>query len=489
MRAHPRPLTFFTATTLTAAVLAAIGPGCASGAEPSSSSSGSSSSSSSTSPTACVDGASCDDGDPCTTGDVCSNGVCTATPVACDAPPAPTCISATTLRTSSMPGACAAATCSYPSVDALCTGGCAGGACQVVAAAVSAGFRYTCAVTSAGAAMCWGTNNMGQLGDGSATDSSVPVPVKGLSSGIAAISASYLHTCALTSAGAVTCWGANNGGELGDGKVIYSKTPVAVLGLSSGVASLTSGLDYTCALTTTGGVVCWGFNTFGQLGNGATGDSSVPVPVAGLPPGVIAVTAGENHACALTAGGAVQCWGDNNHGELGNSGTSLGSYSTAPVPVEGLSAGVVAVSAGAGFTCALTITGAVKCWGKSGLTYGSGSPLNGPTPVEVVPPSSGIVALTSGTDAFCAITAGGGAECLGSNVDGQLGDGQTVDSLVPAAVVGLSSGVVALSAGTEYACAITSTGALSCWGNNLGGALGNGTNINVSPVPVPVVGL
>jgi alpha-tubulin suppressor-like RCC1 family protein len=146
----------------------------------------------------------------------------------------------------------------------------------------------------------------------------VPGSVSGLASGVAAITAGQYHTCALTTAGGVQCWGDNTSGQLGDNSTTGSRVPVAVSGLASGVAAIAAGQLHTCALTTAGGVQCWGDNGFGQLGDNSTTGSRVPVAVSGLASGVTAVTAMATSTCALTSAGAAQCWGDNTSGQLGD---------------------------------------------------------------------------------------------------------------------------------------------------------------------------
>lgn len=176
------------------------------------------------------------------------------------------------------------------------------------------------------------------------------------------------HTCAVNSSGAVFCWGSNADGQLGNGTNTKSLTPVPATGLSSGVVGVTAGQDFTCALTHAGTVMCWGSNTTGDLGNGTTNDSNVPVEVldvAGTAPlsGVVAISAGQYFVCALTSAGSVLCWGDNAEQELGPEPS--GFRTGLPNVVTGIPAGMVAINTGAGFACALTSTGVAWCWGEA----------------------------------------------------------------------------------------------------------------------------
>jgi alpha-tubulin suppressor-like RCC1 family protein len=247
------------------------------------------------------------------------------------------------------------------------------------ATAIAAGWWHTCAVTGAGGVKCWGWNYWGQLGNGTTGDSSTPVDVGGLTSGVTAIAAGgdevspggglYSgHTCALTGAGGVKCWGYNWDGELGDGTTSNRATPVRVSGLA-GATAIAAGGEHTCAVTGAGGVKCWGANRWGRLGDGTTTDRPTPVNVRGLTSGVTAIAAGIYHTCALTGAGGVKCWGDR---------------SPTPVDVSGLT-GVTAIAAGYGHTCALTGAGRVKCWGYNDSgQLGDGTASYSPTPVDVV---------------------------------------------------------------------------------------------------------
>lgn len=162
---------------------------------------------------------------------------------------------------------------------------------------------------------------------------SISVDVVGLSSGVAAITAGEYHTCALTNEGGVKCWGDNYWGELGDGKGGEKSIPVDVVGLDSGVTAIAAGQWQTCSLITGGGVKCWGSNWYGELGNGTSGErtyKNTPVDVVGLGNDVVALTAGDWYTCALTAAGQIKCWGYNGYGQLGDGTTT---HRSTPVDV------------------------------------------------------------------------------------------------------------------------------------------------------------
>jgi alpha-tubulin suppressor-like RCC1 family protein len=328
------------------------------------------------------------------------------------------------------------------------------------AVAVTGGIDHSCALSRAGGVECWGYNGHDELGTGNGDNgnSARPVGVSGLSAGVTAISAGVRHSCALTSAGGVKCWGANYGGALGDGTTSRHYEPVDVVGLSAGIEAVAAGYDASCALTNAGGVKCWGSNSLGQLGDGTTVDRLTPVDVVGLSSGVTAIAAGGVHGCALKSAGGVECWG--------------ADYGTTPVGIAGLS-GVTAITAG-GPICALTRAGGVKCLG--------GDPW---TPIDVPALSTGVTAIAADAGHACALTGAGGVKCWGLNDHGQLGDGGMNDRPTPVDVSGLSRGVTAIAAGAFHSCAVLETGGVRCWGANGVGQLGDGTyHRRLTPVDV-----
>lgn len=328
-----------------------------------------------------------------------------------------------------------------------------------------------------------------------ATLTNTPTPMGFVNIGSRAIASGREHTCAITSNGAVKCWGYNGFGQLGDGTTTTRLTPVDVSGLSSGGVAIAAGSNHTCALNSAGAVKCWGSNRYGQLGDGSnwTITRLAPVDVSGLSSGVVAIAAGESHTCAVTSAGAVKCWGANHSNQLGDgiphSGvTGIQAERRTPVDVSGLSSGVVAIAAGAGHTCALTSGGAMKCWGSSGYgQLGEGTNLNRLTPVDVSGLGSGVSAIAAGSNHTCALMSSGAVKCWGQNNSGQvLGDGYYYMS--PLDVTGLSSGVAAIAAGADHTCAVTTAGAVKCWGYNLFGQLGDGTATD-RRYPVDVSGI
>jgi len=352
---------------------------------------------------------------------------------------------------------------------------------------VDGGYRYSCILTTgAGTVQCWGNNDNGQLGNGSNTNSSTPVMVSGLSN-VTAIATGASHACALMPDTTVKCWGSNGSGRLGDGTTTSSNTPVTVLTAPSGppltgVTAIAAGFYHTCALISDGTMLCWGYNSDGELGNGTTTGSSAPVTVSGLSGlTVTAIAAGDYHTCALITNGTLQCWGYNSDGQLGN-GTN--NNSTTPVTVSGLS-GVTAIAAGYAHTCALIAGGTIQCWGNNGAgQLGNGTNNNSTTPVTVSG-LSGVTAIAAGDSHTCALIAGGAVKCWGENTYGQLGNDSTSDSNAPVTVSSLSGVATAIAAGSYHTCALMVGNNIECWGLNDKGQLGNGTTTNsASPVSI-----
>jgi hypothetical protein len=412
-------------------------------------------------------------GNACVGADPC-NGV------SCNAPPPSSCVDAGTLKKYSGSGTCSGGTCSYTAGNTACA--CASGACVSYgpAAAVSVSYAQACALTTGGAVKCWGANSNGALGNNTTSSSRVPVDVSGLSTGATAIAVGTEYACALTNTGGAKCWGYNAWGQLGNNTKTSSHVPVDVVGLSSGVSKIAVSSYSTCALMSSGGVKCWGAGDDGQLGNDSTSSSLVPIDVPGLS-GVTDIALGHRFACAVTSSGGVKCWGWGAYGQVGAPLRSL-----VPVDVGGLGSGVTAISANNWSACALTNAGGIKCWGSNQYgQLGDGS-TQVRAAIDVAGLSTGVSSVSEGGAFTCARTNGGTVKCLGANDVGQLGDNHAIGSTVPVDVFGLSS-VARLSAGFGSTCAVTTSGGIRCWGYNSNGQLGNNTILD-SRTPVAVVG-
>jgi len=347
------------------------------------------------------------------------------------------------------------------------------------AVAIAGGEGHTCAIVQAGAVDCWGWNRSGQVGDGTTTDRPYPVAVPGIS-GATLLAAGAAHTCVSVPSVGVRCWGLNIYGQLGLGTdeqcalLACSTVPVTVANLSDEIRSIGAGVSHTCALTTAGGVKCWGRNQYGQLGNGTNVTSGSPVDVAGLTSGVIALSIGGFHGCALLTNGALSCWGNNQSGQLGDGTTTNSSF---PVNVSGLPGPVVSVSAGYLHTCAVLTTGGATCWGENFAgQLGDGTTSKRHQPVAVSTLDSGVAVVSAAESHTCALLADGGLQCWGNNEVGRLGDGTVLRRFTPGDVLGLEGGVSAVWDGSLHTCASTLAGALQCWGDNYFGQLGGQTS-------------
>ena len=294
---------------------------------------------------------------------------------------------------------------------------------------VSIGYRFACAVLQDHTVKCWGCNDFGQLGDGTMKDSAVPVQVQGLSGAVQVVAQSSTHGCALLDDGTVACWPAGIV-PLNDLEPMAPDTSVALVpGISSAIQFAGDGYASMCVLLKDHTVACRGSNDLGQLGNGTTDPSDVPVVVPGLVD-VAQVSGNSAFYCAVIADGTVECWGGfyryGCQDELGCQQSTL-----TPTVVTGLPPAVqVAAASGA---CAVLADATVRCWGDNPYgQLGNGTTTYSETPV-VVEGLSGVQQVVR-SNASCALLEDGTARCWGRNAYGTLGDGTSNDSLVPVMV-------------------------------------------------------
>jgi alpha-tubulin suppressor-like RCC1 family protein len=297
---------------------------------------------------------------------------------------------------------------------------------------IGVGGVLACAILPDTTVKCWGNGTNGEMGSGT-VDRHTPIAIPGLS-GVVQIVAGNVHICALTNTGGVKCWGANSDAQLGDGTTTSRSTPADVQGMTSGVAAITAGFRHTCALTTAGGVKCWGRNNYGQMGN--NGPSSTlyrtPIDVPGLTSGVAMVDADvSDTVCALTTTGGVKCWGLNSFGQVGDGTTGNNRFT--PVNVVGLGSGVLSITS----RCAiLAPSRSLKCWGANASgQLGDGTTTASNVPVSVIGFGSDTLIARGASSHRCGVTLQGRLQCWGANANGQLGDGSNTSHAVAADVL------------------------------------------------------
>jgi alpha-tubulin suppressor-like RCC1 family protein len=336
--------------------------------------------------------------------------------------------------------------------------------------AVAGGASYSLALRSDGTVWAWGDNDYGQLGNGTTSYPVTysPAQVRGLTN-VRAIAAGGYHALALRSDGTVWAWGSNNHGELGDGTTMDRSTTVQVTGLAN-VQAIAAGAGHSLALRSDGTVWAWGSNEFGELGDGTTTNRSTPVQVSGLL-SVQAIAAGFDHSLALRSDGTVWAWGSNNYGELGNDSTSNRGT---PVQVSGLQS-VQAIAAGSTHSLALRSDGTVWAWGANWSgKLGDGTTTDRGTPVRVLGLSD-VQAIKAGGRHSLGLGSNGTVWEWGVDLGlGAMYEDETMtgDRVTPVQVEGLTN-VQAITTGSYFSLALRSDGTIWAWGVNDYGQLGD----------------
>ena len=355
---------------------------------------------------------------------------------------------------------------------------------------VALGYEHACALRSDHTLWCWGANGDGQLGQGAtSTQQQTMVEVTALGDTVTAITLGEYHTCAVKTDGSVWCWGRNWNGQLGNDTNTSSSTPVQVKidadRTLDGVTAVTANEAHSCALTTAGAVYCWGSNWQGRLGDGTYIDRRVATQATGMAAGVAKVTAGKGHTCVLKSNGQVWCWGRNWSGQVGDgtttertSGVQI-TWPTQPAPL------ITDIVCGEEFTCVITAAGGAWCFGENGYgQLGDDTITDHGTPAPVTGMETGIADVEAGAQHTCLIKTDGSLWCWGNNYYGRVGDGTATERHLPVAVMNMDDEVTGAGGGRPSTCGIRA-GLLYCWGYNYYGQLGDGTNTD-RYVPTPV---
>ncbi|WP_428265177.1 RCC1 domain-containing protein [Haliangium sp.] len=372
---------------------------------------------------------------------------------------------------------------------------------------LAAGGAHTCIRLDTGAIRCWGFGGDGRLGYGNPNSIGDDEPASAggdvdVGGSVVQVATGSNHTCALHTTGEIRCWGQNLDGRLGYPGVDQigdDETPASVESVDVGgtVIQVVTGRDHACALLQTGDVRCWGHGGNGRLGYGNTssiGDDEVPSTAGDVDVGgrVVQVAAGGVHTCALLETGHVRCWGQGRDGQLGYANAQSIGDDEAPSSAGDVDVGgtVVQITAGEKHTCALLEIGTVRCWGAgAGGVLGYGNTVSrgddeAPSVAGDVDVGGQVIQIAAGYRHTCALLASGYVRCWGNEGIGQLGYGN-VDAIgddeVPASAGNVDVGgtVVAIAAGKGHTCALLDTGAVRCWGEELGGRLGYGNNADL----------
>ena len=443
-------------------------------------------------------GESCNGSGDCSSGfcadDVCCNSTCDGECTSCNAIGSEGSCTGYPLN-SDPENECGAYTCGASGCNTACSSNaecsegkfCNGTACDFVTE-LSTGGKTNCVLLNSGSARCWGDNGNGQLGTGSATaNSATPLPVGNVGTSLMHIAVGRFHACALYQDKNATCWGYNTHGQLGDGTLVDKSLPVlTVAPPPGGMTALALGNQHTSGLAASGAAGGWGWNQYGQLGNGGNVDATTAVAVS-RSEAFVKIAAGARHSCGITSDGQVSCWGDNNLGQLGVDPNAT-MTSNVPIPgVIGTAFNAIELASGKDHNCAVETAGGIACWGSNNKgQLGDGSSADSFMAVSVSTTLlTPFIAVGAGSAHSCAVVADGRVFCWGDNDTMQLGTGNTMDSLSPIQVSG--DGVFeTVSAGELHTCGLLLNGSVRCWGDNTEGQLGDST-FTASGVPVDVI--
>jgi alpha-tubulin suppressor-like RCC1 family protein len=351
------------------------------------------------------------------------------------------------------------------------------------------GSNVTCGIREGNTLWCWGDGAYGALGNGQTVNETVPQQISKPTAGWTGVSNGGGHGCATRNDGSLWCWGYNKQGELGLGTTASATRPHQVTSpASTGWTSVTAGPNQTCALRSDTTLWCWGYNGSGQLGIGGTTTQYLPQQVTTpASTGWTGVSAGYSYTCATRSDGTLWCWGYNLFGELGNGNTTNQDLPQQVTDPAGI--GWTSAVAGGDHTCATRSDTTLWCWGKNlEGELGIGNTTNQDLPQQVTDPAStGWSSAASGGFHTCA-TRTHALWCWGENTSGQLGTGGTTGSDLPQRVVmPTGTGWSLIAAGSFHSCATHTGRTLWCWGNNNQGQLGIGSTTS-QDLPQQVTG-
>jgi len=364
----------------------------------------------------------------------------------------------------------------------------------LVPAQIALGVYHTCAVASTGHLFCWGLNSEGQLGTGDNYTLYTPVLI---STGIAQVSLGEGHTCTISVINILMCYGSNGFGQIGDGTYLDRYTPTQVNLDETGdiyATQIIAGHSHNCAVDNLDNLHCWGWNGYGQLGDGTISDKNNPEYILSLQFPTFPMSLGGYHTCTVnTDDNLLLCWGLNDHGQLGDGTTanklepeiiSYGSEDPDNIFIQEIELGLSYT------TCAIDNLRNLLCWGNNEFgQVGDGSNTDRYTPTLILGGSESfyVESVVVGQEHSCMTTNLDDFGCWGRNNHGQIGDGTNVDKNSPT-LVDTGSVVQSYALGGSHTCAIVISGELKCWGLNAFGQIGDAEYTNKNS-PINVVGV
>ena len=353
---------------------------------------------------------------------------------------------------------------------------------------LAVGYSMSCAALDNGSVMCWGSDGHGQLGDGGQMTNQVrPTNLVVLPEArhVVELHAARTHACALLDDGSVMCWGYGSNGELGDGLTNTYSSPTNAVILPAGRTAVSIGLGgyHACAILDDASMVCWGLDNHGQVGNGPDNNDPRTTPATvTFPEGrdPVQVDGGESHTCALMNDGGVMCWGRDHVGQLGDNGTNVqqdqpGSNAMLP---DGRRA--TSISMGGHVSCAVLDDGTLACWGENGYGQLGDNTTNRrsvPT-LAHLPDNQTVVDVGVNYHSTCAVYANGSMGCWGHDHYGRLGNGPDEGATLLPSIINMSSGFVDVEVGQDHSCGLLEDGTVQCWGRSKWGQSGTGATGN-----------
>jgi alpha-tubulin suppressor-like RCC1 family protein len=351
---------------------------------------------------------------------------------------------------------------------------------------------HTCGITNSHKLYCWGFNASGQLGIGTSgpgTNQSTPQLLTPMTD-ITNIALGGYHTCAINGSKQLYCWGSNGYGQLGLGATANQSTPQLLTSMTN-IANIALGIYHTCAINSASQLYCWGYNFYGQLGIGTSGtgaDNSMPQLLTPMT-NIINLALGGYHTCAMNNLNQLYCWGYNQYGQLGLGTSGNGADQSTPRLLTPMT-NITNIALGGYHTCAVNDSKQLYCWGYN---YGgqlgigtSGTGADKSTP-QLLTPMTNITNIALGRGDSCTINSTKQLYCWGDGSNGQLGLGTSTNQFTPQLLTPMTN-ITNIALGDWHTCAINSANRLYCWGHNVNGQLGLGDTTNrSSPTLVPFI--